>query len=125
MTARLANQLEKRRIALGMSCATVALRAGLSLRTVQRALGGDDNPEVATIEKIARALDASLTVKITGPSVAESRRRQARRKADLLVSLTQGTSALEAQAVSESRLDELRQRAIEKLLSGSTRRLWA
>lgn len=125
MAVNFSNQLEKRRIALGMSCAMVASRSGLSLRTVQRVLAGDENPEVATIQKIAAALDASVSVKIEGPSPAETRRKQAQRKADLLVSLTQGTSALEAQAVSKTILAEMRRRAVAKLLHGSSRRLWA
>ena len=42
---KLAIQLEHRRRQLGMSCAAIALRSGLGLRTVQRALSGKEAPE--------------------------------------------------------------------------------
>ncbi|HMB94891.1 MAG TPA: helix-turn-helix transcriptional regulator [Tepidisphaeraceae bacterium] len=118
-------QLEHRRRQLGMSCADVASRSQLGLRTVQRALSGEETSEFSTLEKIAHALGASLNIEIEGPDVDAVKREQAESKASRLVSLTQGTSALEAQAVPEGALKRMKERTAIKLLSGSPRKLWA
>ena len=54
-----------------------------------------------------------------------ARLRQARRKADALVGLVQGTSALEAQAVGAASLRRMRKRVMRELLEGPPGRLWA
>ena len=108
-----------------MSCAAVAARAGLGLRTVQRALSGKEAPELQTLDAIARALGASIQLRLEEPDVDVVKREQAERKATRLVAITQGTSALEAQAVSEKVLARMRKRTAMKLLTGSPRKLWA
>ena len=55
----------------------------------------------------------------------ELRQQQAERKADELVQMVQSTSALEAQAVDQAQLDEMRRQTARELLRGSNRRLWA
>jgi len=118
------NDLEHLRKQLGMSCAVVAERAQLGLRTVQRVLSGSErSPELATVSAIASALGASL--KLDRPNVARMKQQRARQKADRLLALTQGTSALEAQAIPQSALSTLRQETIATLLAGSPRRLWS
>jgi transcriptional regulator with XRE-family HTH domain len=122
----LANRLEERRKRLGLSCAIVAHRAGLGLRTVQRALSGDAiTAEFSTLNAIAQAMGASVRLKLEGEDVERLKEQQARRKARQLVALTQGTSALEAQAVSKSDLARMTKQTARKLLTGSTRKLWA
>jgi DNA-binding phage protein len=117
--------LEERRNALGLSCAILAERVGLSLRTVQRALSGKEaDPGFSTISAIADALGLSLKLE-SQLDIAGLRRLQAERKADEIVAMVQGTSGLEAQAVSSRTLRELRERTITELLAGSNRRLWA
>ena len=118
-------QLEHRRRQLGMSCAAVAARAGLSLRTVQRALTEGAAVELETLIQIAQALGASLRIELEGPDVDIVRRRQAEQKAAGLVSLTQGTSALEAQGIAQDELRRMKERATTQLLAGSARKLWA
>ena len=108
-----------------MSCAAVAARAGLGLRTVQRALSGKETPELHTLEAIAKALGASIKLRLEGQDVDVVKRQQAERKAARLVSITQGTSALEAQAVPGKTLARLRKQTAMKLLTGSPRKLWA
>lgn len=94
----IANQLEERRKRLGLSCAMVARRASLGLRTVQRALSADAvMPEFSTLAAIAQAMGASVRLKLEGDDVERFKEQQAQRKARQLVALTQGTSALEAQ----------------------------
>lgn len=124
---QLAIRLERRRGQLGMGCPTLAHRTGLGLRTVQRALSGNDSvaPELETLSKIANALGVSIRLKLEGADVDGFREQQAERKAAKLVSLTQGTSALEAQAVSKGTLARMKKRAARELLCGSARKLWA
>ncbi len=121
-----ANQLEERRKQLGLSCAAVAHRAGLGLRTVQRALSADAIvPEFSTLNAIAQAMGASVEVELKGPDVEQLKEQQAQRKARQLVSLMQGTSALEAQGISKRDLARVTKQTARKLLAGSTRKLWA
>ncbi len=51
--------------------------------------------------------------------------QQARKKAERLVGMVQGTSALEAQAVSSRHIGQMIKKTIQELLAGSRRRLWA
>ena len=121
-----ANQLEERRKRLGLSCAAVAHRAGLGLRTVQRALSvAAIVPEFSTLNAIAQAMGASVQVELKGPDVEQLKEQQAQRKARQLVSLTQGTSALEAQGISKRDLARMTKQTARQLLAGPTRKLWA
>ncbi len=53
------------------------------------------------------------------------KREQAERKARKLVSLVQGTSGLEGQAVDGQTLESMVERTTHELLAGSNRRLWS
>jgi hypothetical protein len=50
--------------------------------------------------------------------------REAARKAEALVNLVQGTSALEAQGLGPDALREMKDRTVHELLAGSRRMLW-
>lgn len=116
--------LDRRRRDLGLSCAAVAKRAGLGLRTVQRILAGDEgDPGFGSVCKIAQVLGMSITLKQDDLNAV--RLRQAKRKATELVAMVQGTSALEAQAMDDSTLALLKEKAVRDLLKGSSRKLWA
>ena len=54
-----------------------------------------------------------------------SRLEQAQAKAKTLVSLVQGSAALEGQAVSQADIDAMVRVTVEELLAGSDKRLWA
>ncbi len=116
--------LERQRLELGLSCAAVAKRARLSLRTVQRVLSGEDgDPGIGTVVAIGEALGVKLRLEAESAEVV--RRRAAEEKASRLLSMVQGTAALEVQAVSEETMRVLRERTVNELLAGSPRRLWA
>lgn len=118
-------RLNQRRRDLGMTCIAVAERSGLSLRTVQRVLGGrEQDPGFATVAAIARVLGVALDLNEV-QDLNTLRLQQAQRKAERLVSLVRGTSALEAQPVGHDAAKTLRDRTVKELLSGSSRRLWA
>lgn len=116
-------QLERRRLELGMPYPALSKRAGVPLPTLTRSLNGSSNPSFATIEAIAEALGMPLLGQaIDSESLLE---QQAQSKAKRLVDMTQATSALENQAVSEQHLERMRKQNYHALLSGSRRRLWS
>jgi hypothetical protein len=77
----------------------------------------------ATVASIADALGVDLGV-IHAQDIAAMRERQAHDKAQKLVTLVQGTSALEGQAVDESDHQLMEQKTASQLLAGSGLKLW-
>lgn len=117
-------RLAQRRQELGMSIPVLAKRSGVSIPTVQRILSGNNpNASLAIVESIAKALEVGLYCEDKGSSenVIEN---AAAKKARQLVSLTQGSAGLEAQAVSDDFLNTLRRRTVHKLVAGSRKKLW-
>ena len=109
---------------LKMPHGELALRCGVSVSTLKRALGGETAVNFSTVSAIARALGVQLGVTIA-EDVADMRQRQAAAKARSLVAIVQGTSALEGQAVGASDIELMEQRTAAELLAGPARRLWA
>jgi len=118
-------KLENRRRELGISQSALAERSGVSLPTVQRILTGH-SPAASfeTTVAIANALGMEFDVVPIFPA-EELLERQACKKAERLVGLVQGTSALEAQAVPARQLGQMIRKTVQELLAGSRRRLWA
>ena len=117
--------LGRRRQELGVSYADVARMCEVDEQTARRTF----DPVAGTlcslnvVLKVAKVLDVDLSI---GPRPASrARLRQAKRKAELLVGLVQGTCALEAQAVDAASIRKLRKRATRELLDGPPCRLWA
>ena len=99
-TQPLFEKLENRRRELGLSQSALAERCGVSLPTVHRVLSGHSlSASFENTVAIARALGMELDAVPVVPA-DEFLERQARKKAERLVGMVQGTSALEAQAVS-------------------------
>lgn len=118
-------KLESRRRELGLSQSALAERSGVSLPTVHRILSG--HSPAASFENtvaIAQAMGMQLDVVPIFPA-QEILEQQARKKAERLVGMVQGTSALEAQAVSARHLGQMIKKTVQELLAGSRRRLWA
>lgn len=122
---RLFEKLENRRRTLGLSQSALAERSGISLPTVQRILSGH-NPSASfdNTLSIAQVLGMQLDAVPTIPA-HEVLKQQARKKAERLVRMVQGTSALEAQAVSTQQIGQMIKKTTQELLAGSRRRLWA
>jgi len=107
-----------------MSYSVVSSRSGVSQPTVKRIFGGHiAEASFANVMAVANALGASLDVAETDPD--ELCRRQARRKAEQVARLVQGTSALESQAVDANSYSRLVEKSYHQLLAGSKRKLWA
>ncbi len=121
----ISKRLNARRAKIGISCSVLARRTGISLRSVQRILSGDEvNPGFATLSALARELGIGVRFDDQLP-IASIRRRQAERKADRVLAIVQGSSALEGQAVSRQTMKKLREKTINELLAGSPRKLWS
>ena len=117
-------KLESRRRELGLSQSVLAERSGVSMPTVQRILS--DHSLAASFENtvaIAQAMGMQLDAVPIFPA-HEILEQQARKKAERLVGMVQGTSALEAQAVSTQHIGQMVKKTIQELLAGSRRRLW-
>lgn len=107
-----------------MSIPALAKRSGVSVPTVQRTLSGNNpNVSLAVVESIAQALELELYCKAKR-SAEDVIENVADKKARQLVSLTQGSAGLEAQAVSDDFLNTLRRRTVHKLVAGSRKKLW-
>ena len=116
--------LDTRRQQLGMSCAAVAQRSGVSLVTVQRMMRGDYRRAVYdNVAKVAQAVGMGIELNPLGDAETY-RERQARQKAERLVRIAQGSSALEAQAVRAQDVRKMIQTITYELL-GSKRKLWS
>jgi transcriptional regulator with XRE-family HTH domain len=121
----LVRHLNDRRKELGMSMETVARKSGVGMRTVQRVLSGrDPSAKLDTVLRIADTLGVILLPK-DRVAAHDLVRKQAVQKATELAGMVQGTSALEAQAVSKKALLEIRDDIASDLIRGSRRQLWA
>ena len=117
--------LNGRRRQLGMSYAVVAERSGVSSPTVQRVLGGmGHDASISNVLAIARALGLELGFRAEA-DVETLLEQQARRKAERLVGMVQGSSALEGQAVDKQTREQMVRQTVHELLAGSKRKLWA
>ena len=119
------SELDLRRRELGMSIGDLASKTGISWPTAQRILSGQHN--IATFTKVSALADA-LGMNIDLRSVVDPedlRERQAQKKAQRLVKMVQGTSALEAQAVNKNNYEQMLRRTVHELLAGPPRKLWA
>jgi transcriptional regulator with XRE-family HTH domain len=117
-------KLDLRRRQLGMSRATLARRAKVSIPTIHRILTGKETaPSVPTVEAIAIALGMAVQI-VETVDADELRERQANLRAARLVGMVQGTMGLEAQGVDQKTIESLTKRNANRLLAGSGRRLW-
>jgi hypothetical protein len=126
--------LDLRRRELGMSYRILAELSGASLPAVQRLLSARvQDPSFPVVMAVVEALgggtprimpDGSCTFEFH-VSAQKIREQRATVKARKLVSLVQGTSALEAQAVRKSDYMQMLDRTRHDLLAGSSQRLWS
>jgi transcriptional regulator with XRE-family HTH domain len=121
---QLGTLLDLRRRRLGMTFSSLAKRSGVSMPTVVRILlGREHSGNFANVVAIAEAL--GLGVRFDEKTKIEDlREKQARRKAERLVGLVQGSSGLEGQAVNSRMIRQMVQKTTHELLVGSRRKLW-
>ena len=117
------SELQARRQKLDMPYQVLAQKCDLGMSTVQRVLNGQTDARLDTLMTIADALGFSLALKLER-EVNDIRMKQARKKARQLVSLSQGTAALEAQGVNDDVVKNMEEKFVHQFLAGSDRRLW-
>ena len=116
--------LNDRRKALKMPLDELVRRSRVPRAVVVRILRGNaDAVRFGQFQKVAGVLGIPYGSPPVDPE--EVRRAEARKKARLLRRLTQGTMALESQALPEEVLGELEERTVAKLLAGAGRKLWS
>ncbi|MBX3387553.1 MAG: helix-turn-helix transcriptional regulator [Phycisphaeraceae bacterium] len=116
--------LTRRRAELGITLAALARRSGVSEPTVKRIFAGRiGEASFANVAAVADAL--GLTLALDAADADHMRRTQARKQAEHVARLVQGTSALESQAVDARTYEQLVERTYHELLAGPKRRLWA
>jgi transcriptional regulator with XRE-family HTH domain len=134
ITHTLSGELDSRRRELGIPYSALSELSGVSQSVVQRLLCGKlSSPRFQSVVAVAQALGMralefleSGSIKFAPSMSARSRReQQARKKAERLVEMVQGTSALEGQAVDGAAYEAMVERAYHELLAGSDHRLWS
>lgn len=115
--------LGQRRRDLGMPIRTLAVRAGVPVRTTERILGAGSRVAFASVLAVADAL--GMRDLHRGQDIPAMRQRQATEKAEKLVKMIQATSALEAQAVDRAAERRMVARTVADLLKGRPAVLWA
>lgn len=115
--------LGRRRRDLGMPIRTLAVRAGVPIRTTERILGAGSRVAFASVLAVADAL--GMRDLHRGQDILAMRQRQAGEKAEKLVEMVQATSALEAQAVDRAAERRMVARTVAELLKGPLAVLWA
>ncbi len=120
----ISSKLDKRRRNLQMPLNELSRRANVSLSTVQRVLSGARGAHLEAVTAIGDALGIPALDFRQAHSVDRMRTEQAIKKARKLVSLTQGTMALEAQAVDEATRKHVERTMVHRLLVGPRAKLW-
>ena len=117
--------LNARRKRLGMTYQVLAARSGVSIATVQRILSCEnDQANFSNVVAVVRALGMTANF-IESVSDNEFCELQAQKKSKRLISILQGSSGLEGQAVDDQTLEDMVQQTVHELLSGPKRKLWA
>ena len=121
--SQLIDKIESRKKELGISIENLAKLRRSGVRTVNRLLAGED-VKLSTVEKITNILGLDFAGNET-VALKELEKRRAKQKAVFMVSLVQGTSALEMQGLEKSTLDKMIHRFENEFLTGSYRdQLW-
>ena len=117
------NELQERRRQLGMPYRVLAERSNIGINTVQRVMNGKTAGFMDTGFAIANSLGWCIT---SGKkkNIRALLKQQARRKAQQIIKLAQGTAALEGQGINDKVKKDIENEFVIKLLAGSKVRLW-
>ncbi len=118
------NDLLQRKHELGLSNSAIACRSGVSKPTVNRVLAGKGSgTSITNVQKIAESLKADIRLMPTA-DVDKILSDRARKIAQKIVTMVQGSSGLEAQAVSPKQLKRMVSQTVHELMAGPKQRLW-
>ena len=114
--------MKRQKKALGMTNAVIASRSGLSEPTVVRILSGHAGAHFDHVLAIAKVLGVDLNARTTDPE--KILKRQAHYKAEMIMRLVRGNSALEATETDAGAYRSMLRKTVRELLGGSRRALW-
>ena len=121
---KIINQLKLQKKYLGVSCAVIAQKSGVSEPTINRILSGKhQSAHFSHVLAIAEVLGVDLGARVKDPEVMK--RKQAIKKAKQIMRLVRGNSALEGTATSLEAYKRMMNKTVNELMAGSTRALWA
>jgi len=116
--------LKQQKDHLGMNISVLSERSGVSEPTVQRILSGKHpSAHFAHVLAIAQALGVDLGARVA-IDAETMRREQAKKKAETIMRLVRGNSALEGQGLSPAAYQNMLHKTMNELLSGSKQALW-
>lgn len=117
-------RLNRQKKQLGITNGYLAQKTGLSIPTVQRILANKDHSvELAGLLSIADILGIDITASVSR-SAQDMLKEKANNKAEKLLQLVRGNSALEGNEIDLGTYQDLLQRTVDDLLKGSKRALW-
>ena len=125
MTKNIINKLNLRREHLGISQKRLSEMTGIPLSVIHKLFSGRKaNISNEMFSKITRTLGLSLSLEETTDkrSLLE---KQAHKKASILASMIQGTSALEGHGLTAKCYAEIEGWLFRELMTGSKWRLWS
>ncbi len=116
-------KIKKRKEMLGITIENLSRLSGVSVRTVNRLLGGED-VKLSTVERITCFLGLDFAGNET-MTLEMLKQRRAKEKALLMASMVQGTSSLEMQGLEKESLETMMSEFEEAFLNGDYKdRLW-
>lgn len=121
---KIINQLKLQKKYLGVGCAVIAQKSGVSEPTINRILSGKHpSAHFSHVLAIAEVLGVDLGARAKDPELMK--REQATKKAKQIMRLVRGNSALEGTATSNDAYKRMINKTVSELMAGSTRALWA
>ncbi|MDY0122679.1 helix-turn-helix domain-containing protein [Sulfurimonas sp.] len=121
--AELINKIKHRKKELDITMENLAKLSDVGMRTLNRFFAGDD-VKLSTVEKITNILGLDFAGNEI-ISLNKLKAKRAKEKAIFMVSLVQGTSALEMQGLEKSSIDKMIYKFEQEFLSGQYKdRLW-
>lgn len=117
----ISSQIRARKDALGISVANLSAKSGVSTRTLNRLLSGQD-VALSHVLKISTALEMNLDFSMRA-TAHKVRQHQALSQAQAIVQLSQNTARLERQSLGASPANKLLKTVVHKLLRNNSR-LW-
>ena len=119
----LLKKIKQRRAELGITIENLAYLSELGIKTITRLFSGHD-VKLSTVEKITKVLGLDLAGNEV-VNIQVLREKRAEEKALQIVSLVQGTMALEKQGLKKENINELLEETKQQFLNGEYKRnLW-
>lgn len=115
------NRLAEKRLSLGLGENDLAIRAGLSQSSVHRILNGQSVASFKNLSQLAQALGVTIGI-VEDISPETMIYNRAKSRAEAVAAMTQATSQLEGQGLSEREQEELIRKITREILAEETKK---